>query len=491
MNRSHRMVGNAALALVGLATSGVLQAATFTASNEAELIAAINQANASTDPSSTITLTTGFTVTTELPPIRGNVSVNPNGQTTAVESVGGAALVFEAGASYGALGNLQVGHVAGTTGALTVQGAGTSVRAASLVGNAGLARISVRDGAVLASTGPSGVRFGGASPTLSDGGVAHVLVTGAGSALTSGVLYVHQRGTLEVSNGGRLEARALVYLGSMPGGFTGVVTGAGSLLASTITSINLGGSGSGTLTVADGATVSANGGASAINLATNVGGSAVLNIGGAAGQAAVAPGTVLASAIHGGAGTAVLNFNHNAAAYGFAPAITGSTSVNHVGGGTTTLTGASTYSGATNITGGTLRAGVANAFSAASAHTIGASGALDVSDFNQTLGTLSNAGMVSLPGGTLTITGAYVGNGGTLRLGTAPGAGGLPSGRLVLDGAGASATGTTLVGIANQGGLGAPTTGDGIEVITATGGATTATAPHRRRGRRARARATA
>jgi autotransporter-associated beta strand protein/T5SS/PEP-CTERM-associated repeat protein len=471
MNRNRKTVRHAALALGALAVGGVSQAATFTASSEAELIAAINQANASTDPSSTITLTAAFTVTTALPPIRGNVRVDPGGQTTAVGSASGGTLTFEAGASYGTLGNLQVGHTAGSSGALTVRGAGTSVRTSSLVGNAGLARITVLDGAVLAATGPAGVRFGGPSAIASAGGVAHVLVNGAGSALTSGIAYVHQRGTLEVSGGGALDVRAVVNLGSMPGGFTGVITGAGSRLTST--SINLGASGSATLTVADGAVVSADNGAFPVNLAANVGGSAVLNIGGAVGQAAVAPGTVLASAIHGGAGTAVLNFNHNAAAYGFAPAVTGSTSLNHVGSGTTTLSGASTYSGATNITGGTLRAGVANAFSAASAHTVGASGALDASDFNQTLNTLNNAGTVSLPGGTLTMTGAYVGNGGTLRVGTAPGAGGLASGRLVLAGPGASATGTTLVGIANFGGLGAPTTGDGIEVITATGGATT------------------
>lgn len=464
MNRSHRTVWNAALGLSALAASGVSQAASFTASNEAELIAAINQANASTDPSSTITLTAPFTVTTALPPIRGNVRVDPAGQTTTVESAAGAGLTWEAGASYGTLGNLRVGHTPGTAGALTVQGAATSVRAASLLGHGGQVTIRVLDGAVLASTGPSGVRFGGSSATLSDGGVAHVLVNGMGSAFTSGVGYIHQRGTLEVSNGGTLEARALVHLGSMPGGFTGVVTGAGSRLASTIGPVHLGASGSATLTVADGATISANDGASAINLAANVGGSAVLNIGAAVGQAAVAPGAVLASAINGGAGTAALNFNHNAAAYGLAAAITGSTSVNHVGSGTTTLTGASSYSGATNITAGTLRAGAANAFSAASAHTIGASGTLDVGAFNQTLSALNNAGTVSLAGGTLTMTGAYVGNGGTLRL---------DGGRLVLDGAGASATGNTLVRITNFDGLGAQTSGDGIELISATGGATT------------------
>ena len=115
MNRCHKTVWAAALA-----ASGVAHAATFTASNEAELIAAINQANASTDPSSTITLTAGFTVTTALPPIRGNVRVDPGGNTTVVGSAAGAGLTWEAGASYGTLGNLQVGHTAGTSGALTV-----------------------------------------------------------------------------------------------------------------------------------------------------------------------------------------------------------------------------------------------------------------------------------------------------------------------------------------------------------------------------------
>jgi len=472
MNRSHRAVGNAALALAGLAASGVSQAANFTASNEAELIAAINQANASSDPSSTISLIGSFTVTAPLPPIRGNVALAPSGGTLTVESAAGAGLTLQAGATYGTLGNLQVGNTAGTTGALTVQGAGAEVRVASVQGLAGQARISVLDGGVLASTGPTGTRFGGTSAAVSNGGIADVLVRGAGSTLSSSVLYIHQRGTLEVSDGGTVSG-AVLHLGSMPGGFTGLVTGTGSRLVTNTGAINLGASGSATLTVSNAAVVSANGGASAVNLAANAGGSAVLNIGGAVGQAASAPGTVIASAVNGGAGTAVLNFNHNAAAHSFTPAITGSISVNHVGSGTTTLTRASTYSGATQITGGTLRAGVANAFSAASVHTIGTSGVLDAGDFNQALATLSNAGTVSLPGGTLTVTGAYVGNGGTLRVGTAPGAGGLASGRLVLSGGGASATGTTLVDIANYGGLGAPTTGDGIEVITATGGATT------------------
>ncbi|WP_137920485.1 autotransporter outer membrane beta-barrel domain-containing protein [Hydrogenophaga sp. 2FB] len=457
-----------ALALATWTACGVSQAATFSVTNETELISAINAANASGDPTSTINLTTGFTITTALPPVQGNVTINPNGFAMALESVGGASLVLRSGASYGTLGNFNVGNTAGTTGAFTVQGVGTHARVTLLQGLAGQVNIRVLDGGVLASTGPSGIRFGGALPATSSGGVADVLVSGTGSALTSAVSYIHQRGTLEVSGGGKLEARLVIHLGSMPGGFTGVVTGAGSSIGTTFGGIALGASGTATLRVSDGALLSANGGTQALNLAANAGGSATLNIGAAAGDAAIAPGTVLASVVNGGAGTAVLNFNHNASAYDFTAPITGSITLNHLGSGTTTLRGASTYAGATTISGGTLRAGAANVFSANSAHTVAAGGALDLGSFDQTLSTLSNAGTVSLSGATLTMTGAYVGNGGTMNLGVGPT--GAP---LVFAGPAASATGTTQLQISNLGGLGSLTTGDGIEVISATGGATT------------------
>ncbi len=460
-----------AVALAAWATCGLSQAATFTAANETELAAAIHAANASGDPASTINLTAAFTLTTALPPVQGGVTINSNGWQIAIESVAGGALVLQPGASYGVsglAGTLQVGNTAGTIGTLTVRGAGANVRTVLLQGLEGQAHIRVLDGGVLASTGPSGIRFGGPSATVSNGGVAHVLVSGAGSAMTSGVSYIHQRGTLEVSNGGHLEARAAIQLGSMPGGFTGVVTGAGSRLGTTLGAITLGASGTASLRVSDGGLLSANGGAAALNLATNASGVATLNIGAAAGDAAIAPGTVLASVVNGGAGTAVLNFNHNASAHDFTAPITGSVTLNHLGGGTTTLRGASTYAGATTVAGGTLRAGAAHVFSANSVHTVAAAGTLDLDRFDQTLTRLNNAGTVSLSGATLTLTGAYVGLGGTMNLGVGPA--GAP---LVFAGPTASATGTTPLQITNLGSLGAPTTGDGIEVVSATGGATT------------------
>ncbi|RZL63507.1 MAG: autotransporter outer membrane beta-barrel domain-containing protein [Variovorax sp.] len=130
-----------------------------------------------------------------------------------------------------------------------------------------------------------------------------------------------------------------------------------------------------------------------------------------------------------------------------------------------------TYSGSTTVAQGTLRAGVANAFSAASATNVSAGATLDTAGFNQTVAALTNAGTVSLlgssAGSTLTVNGNYVGNNGLLMLGTALGGNASATDRLVVNG---SASGSTTVQVTNLNGLGAQTTGNGIEIISATGG---------------------
>ena len=147
-----------------------------------------------------------------------------------------------------------------------------------------------------------------------------------------------------------------------------------------------------------------------------------------------------------------------------------------VGQGTLTLSGANTYTGSTTVASGTLSAGAANTLSAASAHSVAAGATLDLAGFSQNVASLTNSGTVSLAGATagttLTINGPYVGNNGTLRLGTVLGASG-PSDRLVLNGPTAVASGSTTLQITNLGGLGGQTLGNGIEVITALNGAAT------------------
>ncbi|PZQ75152.1 MAG: hypothetical protein DI563_10335, partial [Variovorax paradoxus] len=99
---------------------------------------------------------------------------------------------------------------------------------------------------------------------------------------------------------------------------------------------------------------------------------------------------------------------------------------------------------------------------------------------NSVLGTLTHAGTINmLPGAgglggtykTVTV-GNYVGNGGRINLNTYLGADNSPSDRLMIDGG--TASGSTTLGITNAGGGGAPTVGKGIQVVQATGGATTA-----------------
>ncbi|MDM0030792.1 autotransporter outer membrane beta-barrel domain-containing protein [Variovorax sp. J22P271] len=157
--------------------------------------------------------------------------------------------------------------------------------------------------------------------------------------------------------------------------------------------------------------------------------------------------------------------------------ISGSGDLLQMGGGTSLLSGANSYSGATTVAAGTLKAGAAGALSMASAHTVAAGATLDTGGFDQGVASLRNAGTVSLigaaAGSTLTVNGAYVGSGGVLSLGTVLGGSGSLSDRLVLNGVGASASGKTTVRITNLGGLGGLTTGNGIEVVSAVGGATT------------------
>lgn len=161
----------------------------------------------------------------------------------------------------------------------------------------------------------------------------------------------------------------------------------------------------------------------------------------------------------------------------YAGLLSGSGGIEKTGAGRLVLSGTNAYSGATTVMSGTLKAGAAGTFSAASAHTVAAGATLDTGGFDQRVAALHNAGTVNLlsasAGSTLTVTGAYVGQGGTLNLGTVLGGSNSLSDRLVLSGPGASAGGHTTLRITNLGGLGALTTGNGIEVVSARNGATT------------------
>jgi outer membrane autotransporter protein len=157
--------------------------------------------------------------------------------------------------------------------------------------------------------------------------------------------------------------------------------------------------------------------------------------------------------------------------------LSGSGGIEKTGTGVLTLTRAQAVTGTTSVAAGTLTASAAGIFGKLSAHTVAAGATLDTGGFDQTVAALNNAGTVKLlsgtAGSTLTVNGAYVGNNGVLKLGTVLGDSSSVSDRLVLNGAGASASGRTTVQITNLGGLGARTSGNGIEVVSARNGATT------------------
>ena len=280
-------------------------------------------------------------------------------------------------------------------------------------------------------------------------------------------------GTLTIANGGRvIDITPLVTnIGNGAGSHgTVTVTGAGSLW-SDIAGFRIGNSGTGTLTIADGGIVIA----PTVVIAANAGAIGTLNIGAGAGNPAAAPGTLTAPSVAFGAGTGTINFNHTSADYVFAPAISGNGTVNVLA-GTTIFTGANSYSGATNVNAGTLRAGAPNTFSPNSAVTVAGGGTLDLNGFNQTVPSVTNAGLVNMgtgtaPGTVLTTT-SYTGTGGTMAINTLLGGDGSPSDRLVINGG--AATGATTVHVTNVGGPGAETTGNGILVVSAINGATTA-----------------
>ena len=277
-----------------------------------------------------------------------------------------------------------IGNFVGSQGTVTVTGAGSNLQINSsvVVGSQGTGTLTIEDGGAASSAGGSIGSSAGSNGT--------VTVTGPGSSWTngpSGGLNVGSAGTgtLTIANGGQVinfTTNTAANIGSGAGSQgTVTVTGAGSLWSNRF-GLNIGNSGTGTLTITDGGVVSA---LASFVIAANPGSIGTLNIGAAPGDPAAAPGTVQTSIIALSAGTATINFNHTAADYVFAPTITGNGTVNVLAGSTTLTAANNNYSGATNIDAGILRAGAPGAFSPNSAVTIAGSGMLDLNGFSQTL----------------------------------------------------------------------------------------------------------
>ncbi|WP_421848183.1 autotransporter domain-containing protein [Marinomonas sp.] len=269
-----------------------------------------------------------------------------------------------------------IGNNRDSEATVIVKGSGSSLTSTEemRVGDNGKGTLTISDGATATASATDFLYI-----ARSDGSEGSVIVTGSGSSLKSGLIYVgnHGKGTLTISAGARVEARSYkIGLESDSEG-TVTVTGRGSSLTAT-NDMHIGSGGKGALTISDGAKVTSN---DVVAIGGRFGGSeGSVNIGAAEGQTATAAGTLAAEkGIKFGSGTGTLVFNHTNTDYEFTPTITGGASdksnINIVN-GTTRFTGnLSGYTGKTNVKGGTL--------SIADGGTLALGG-----DYNQTGGTL-------------------------------------------------------------------------------------------------------
>jgi T5SS/PEP-CTERM-associated repeat protein len=289
-----------------------------------------------------------------------------------------------------------VGRRTGSTGRVTVDGAGSTWTNSNstYVGDSGNGTLNIRNGGkVIDYNGYVGRLAGSIGSATVDGNGSiwansNDLIVGNGGA-----------GTLTIQNGGKVSNVS----GSLGSGIsstgTATVDGVGSIWTSS-GNFYVGNFGTGTLTIRNGGMVSLAGPA---RIADQVGSTGTLNIGAASGQVAAAPGSVTGPSVQFGVGTGKLVFNHTAADYAFAPSISGAGSM-RVESGTTILTGTNTYTGTTSVTGGTLRVNG----SLASAVTVGPGGTLGGSG---TFGNITVNGGTLSPGnsiGTVTVAGNLV-----------------------------------------------------------------------------------
>jgi fibronectin-binding autotransporter adhesin len=396
-------------------------------------------------------------------------------------------------------------------GTINLVGAGSSVVRVG-DGTAAGAGFTTTIGSVLA--GPSGL-------TKSDLGTLVLTGTNSyagGTAITGGVLQIAADASLGAASGGlALDGGTLRTTASLASArATTLGPGGGTFETAPGTSFTLNGAvggasaltktGTGTLIL--GGTNSYAGG-TAVNAGT-VQISSDANLGAAAGPLTLDTGTLRTTAdittaravtLVAGGGT----FDTAAdSTLTIQAAVTGAGSLGKTGAGTLILNAANTYAGPTDVVAGTLAVGdaanpdasILGPVTVAGGATLGGYGTIDGDVANggtiamadaverfagsgpgtfTVTGTLTNAGLASLAGsgvGNRLIVANYVGQNGAIRLNTVLGGDGSPTDQLVIDGG--TATGSTALSIFDVGGGGAATPGNGIEVVVAANGATTA-----------------
>lgn len=370
---------------------------------------------------------------------------------------------------------LRVANRSGSKGIINVDGGALKVWGSDSIGYAyvgvnGIAELNVFNGGTVTN---KYTKIGG------EGGVGIINVSDAGSSFLSHRFMTvgaedNGTGLVAVENGGKIfiasyppspEGGSLIIGGAA--GATGKVhiTGLNSGIYAVNEKTIIGKAGRGNLILQKEGELESAG----IVIAQQSGSTGVFDIGAPARLSAVSAGKLNPDAtISFGEGEGRLNFNHTESEYLFANLIQGKGTVEN-NNGTTVLTAPNTWEGATKISGGILQAGTENTFSPNATYDVGSSGTLNINGYNQTIGSLTNAGKVIVsanqPGTTLKVNGNYIGNNGLLVFGTTLGGDDSISDRLLISG---DTTGTSRVAVTNLGGNGAQTL-NGIELITVGG----------------------
>ncbi|MBD7993667.1 autotransporter-associated beta strand repeat-containing protein, partial [Ochrobactrum sp. Sa2BUA5] len=162
-----------------------------------------------------------------------------------------------------------------------------------------------------------------------------------------------------------------------------------------------------------------------------------------------------------GSGTLTLNQDLHG---GYSGVISGSGGLVKNGSGDLVLYGANDYSGQSTINAGSLVQAAQGGFSSASTYSVASGATVELGGFATSMAGLNNAGSVAFggQGGTvLSVSGDYVGNGGTLLMSTVLGDDSAQTDQLVVTG---NTAGDTKLSISNRGGLGAQTV-NGIKII--------------------------
>ena len=371
--------------------------------------------------------------------------------TGAVTITGGA--TFDIGANSDTVGTVTLtnGTITGTSGMLTGTGAtsyavsngiisailgGTGGLTKSTAGTVTLMRANSYTGATTVNGGVLGIS------SLANGGVASSIgasTNAAGNLVLGGGILRYDGASVATDRNYTLTAGTTSSIDVSNVATNLTVSGAGAATTGALTKLGAGtltftgaNANTGTTTIRAGSLHVGNGGATG-----NLGTGAVVNLG-------------------------TLAFNRSNA-LASANVVSGFGELIQQGAGTTTLTGANTYTGATTVNAGTLQLGAANRIADASAVTVAAGATFNLANFAETVGSIAGAGNITLGSGTLTSGGN---NASTTFSGVVSGTGGISkagTGTLTLSGAntygGATSVSAGTLVAANTSALGAASGG--------------------------------